>query len=250
MAAARRGGATAGSGVVSAAGNGLVVFVFLAVGLRGAWQLSLQDVARGAALFLAIMALALRALSQHHPFPVFGPANQITTLRAALVALVGSLAGAPAGRSTATAAVVLSLLATLLDGVDGWFARRTRMVSAFGARFDMEVDALLILLLSLLAWRHEKAGAWVVLSGLLRYAFIAAGWVSARMRQTLPPSRRRQTVCVVQVVALIAVMLPSVTPPTSVAIAGSALAALAVSFALDTAWLLRPAPAARRPAGA
>ena len=48
--------------------------------------------------------------------------------------------------------------------------------SAFGARFDMEVDALLILVLSAGVWWFDKAGAWVWLSGLLRYAFIAAGW--------------------------------------------------------------------------
>ena len=38
--------------------------------------------------------------------------------------------------------------------------RRSR--ARFGARFDMEIDALLILALSILAWRHGKAGAWVV----------------------------------------------------------------------------------------
>ena len=82
---------------------------------------------------------------------------------------------------------------TLLDGVDGWLARRHRIASAFGARFDMEIDALLILALSVLAWRHEKAGAWVVASGLLRYAFVAAGAraVAARGRCRRAAAARR-----------------------------------------------------------
>ena len=53
------------------------------------------------------------------------------------------------------------------------------MTSAFGARFDMEVDALLIQVLAVLAWQWDKAGPWVLMSGLLRYVFVAAGWVLA-----------------------------------------------------------------------
>ncbi len=98
----------------------------------------------------------------------------------------------------------------MLDGVDGWLARRHGIASRFGARFDMEIDALLILALSVLAWRHDKAGAWVIASGMLRYAFVAAGTVAPWLRGALPPSRRRQTICVIQIAALTLVMLPSV----------------------------------------
>src|SRR4051794_4541233 len=115
------------------------------------------------------MVVALANVRAHHPFARFGPANRVTTLRALLVALVaGCIGEAPAPRVTA-AAVAAATLATILDGVDGWLARRTGMMSAFGARFDMEVDALLIQLLCLLGWLWQKAGAWVLLSGLLRY---------------------------------------------------------------------------------
>ena len=44
--------------------------------------------------------------------------------------------------------MLLSSVALALDGVDGQVARRTRTVSALGARFDMEVDAFLVLVLS------------------------------------------------------------------------------------------------------
>jgi phosphatidylglycerophosphate synthase len=37
-----------------------------------------------------------------------------------------------------------------LDGLDGWLARRFGLASAYGARFDMEVDGFLILVLALL----------------------------------------------------------------------------------------------------
>ncbi len=42
----------------------------------------------------------------------------------------------------------LSIPALALDAVDGWIARRTHTVSELGARFDMEVDAFLLLVLS------------------------------------------------------------------------------------------------------
>src|SRR5439155_607224 len=80
-------------------------------------------------------------------------------------------------RSAAATAVAASTIATVLDGADGWLARRTRMESAFGARFDTEVDALLIQVLAVLAWRWGKAGPWVLVSGLLRYLFLLSGWL-------------------------------------------------------------------------
>ena len=47
-------------------------------------------------------------------------------------------------------AICIGILA--LDGVDGWLARRFGTETAFGGRFDMEVDAGVIAVLSVLAW--------------------------------------------------------------------------------------------------
>ena len=144
----------------------------------------------------------------------------------------------PHADSIAWAVVAASVLITVLDSVDGWVARRTGTATAFGARFDMEVDSALILVLSILAWNYGKAGAWVILSGLLRYLFVVAGWRWTSLERPLFPSRRRQTICVVQVVGLIVTVSPIVVPPLSTAIAAIALAALCVSFAIDVVWLL------------
>src|SRR5579862_7621402 len=142
------------------------------------------------AVFGGVMAGAGWYRRGRHPFPDFGPANWITATRAALVALVAGLVTAPRTPAVAVTAVSLGLLTTVLDGADGWAARKTGMTSDFGARFDMEVDALLILILSILVWRFGKAGVWVILSGLLRYMFLAAGTVTPWFEQPLPPSRR------------------------------------------------------------
>jgi phosphatidylglycerophosphate synthase len=196
---------------------------------------------KASAAFAALMIVSFGFLQQHHPFARFGAANQITTIRALLVAMIASLIGEPPATALAATAVGASLVVAMLDGVDGWLARRHRTASVFGARFDMEIDALLILALSILAWRFEKAGAWVVLSGALRYAFVAAGAQWTWLRAPLAPSRRRQAVCVLQIASLIVALAPLVTPPASAAIAAAALLALSASFLIDIVWLWRRA---------
>lgn len=190
------------------------------------------------------MLLARRSARTHHPFARFGPANQVTMVRALLVAVVAGFIGEPSLPSAAWIVVCAAVVATVLDGVDGWLARRTGMVSAFGARFDMETDALLIQVLAILAWQYGKAGPWVLISGLLRYKFVAAGWVLPWMREPLFPSVRRKAICVVQIVGLILTILPPIVPPASDWLAAASLAALAYSFLVDTVWLWRQAPAA------
>ena len=217
----------------------LIAVVMLAAAARGFIPLSQAFPLKAAAWFAAIAAIALSRIGRtNHPFAEFGPANQVTTARAAFVAMTAGTIGEAVDPAVAAAAAAAAVAVTVMDGVDGWLARRAHMSSAFGARYDMEVDALLILVLSILAWQYGKAGAWVILSGLLRYLFVAAGWVWPWMDRPLEPSRRRQTVCVVQIVALIAVIEPFVVPPLSVAMAAAALAILGASFAIDIRWLL------------
>jgi phosphatidylglycerophosphate synthase len=188
-------------------------------------------------IFAAVMLLAIRRLGGNHPHDRFGSANQVTTARAALVAIVAGLAGERPVPAVATAAAATALLGTAIDGVDGWLARRSGMASEFGARFDLEIDALLILVLAVLVWQHDKAGVWILISGALRYVFIAAGALWPWMTRPLPPSRRRQAICVVQIGGLIIALLPFVAAPLSTIVAALSLAALSCSFLIDTLWL-------------
>jgi phosphatidylglycerophosphate synthase len=144
-------------------------------------------------------AVALAGIGAHHPFARLGAANAVTGGRAMLTALVAAALLEVPTASLAWTLVVLAAVAVSVDGLDGWAARREGLGSTFGARFDMEVDAALILALSALAWRFDKAGAWVLASGLMRYAFVAAGLVWPWFDRPLPPSRRRRAVCVVQI---------------------------------------------------
>jgi phosphatidylglycerophosphate synthase len=218
---------------------GLVAVVGLALVARAELTLSAWYPIKAAGLFSIVMLLALVRLRGHHPFAQFGPANQLTTARAVLVVLVASLIGEPGLPPVAVAATLASLGATVLDGVDGWVARQAGMASAFGARFDVEVDALLIQALAILAWRYGKAGPWVLLSGLIRYGFVGAGWVWPWIRGPLAPTLRARMICVVQIAALVLAIVPAITPPVSAVIAALGLTAVFYSFLVDMLRLWR-----------
>lgn len=188
------------------------------------------------AIFLLLAICVLAGLGRHHPFPSFGLANAVTLVRAVGMAVFVALALDPAAaeRHAPTAAVGVLLFAAL-DGVDGYLARHQGLASDFGARFDMEVDAAMILALSAIVFALGAVGPFVLAIGLMRYAFVIAGLLWPVLARPLEPSRRRQTVCVVQVAILGLLLLQ---PPLSPALAAGALGLLALSFALDIRWLL------------
>jgi phosphatidylglycerophosphate synthase len=188
----------------------------------------------------AAVLAAVGILARRHLRPAtFGAANLVTLLRAALTAALLGLLWEPKLDRFAWFAVVLAVFALLLDGVDGRLARRNDEATSFGARFDMETDAASILVLAVLCWAFGKAGLWVLAAGLLRYAFVAAARIARFMRAPLPSSRRRQTVCVVQIIALLLTLAPLTAVPLSSATAALGLAFLGGSFLVDVGWLWR-----------
>lgn len=193
------------------------------------------------AVFALACAFVLRALPAHGPHRRFGAGNRVTLLRLALIAGLAGCIGEPLNPEGAVAwgMVVVATVTALLDAADGPLARAAGLASAFGARFDMECDTLLILVLSLLVWQFDKAGAWVLAAGLLRYIFVAAATPWPWLARPLPPSRRRQAVCVAQIVCLIVCLGPIIEPWLARTLAGAGLAALAASFAADLFWLAR-----------
>ena len=104
-------------------------------------------------VYLLLLLPLLAGLPAHRPHTRFGPANTVTLMRAAIVCLLASLYGEQ-WSPHALVVTGVAVFALTLDGVDGWLARLRRTESRFGARFDMETDALLVLVLSLLAWKR------------------------------------------------------------------------------------------------
>ncbi len=179
--------------------------------------------------------------------PEILPADWVTLVRAVLAAGVAGLVADSFVRPVQVAAVVvLTAVALALDAVDGPVARRTGSVTAVGARFDGEVDAFLILVLSVGVSRHY--GLWVLAIGAARYAFLAAGWAVRWLADPLPPRYWGKVVAAVQGIVLI-IALSGVLPRRIGMLAvGIAMLLLAESFGHSVVWLYRrgAGPRARR----
>ena len=188
-----------------------------------------------AALYLAVCVLIIRFWPETRDF---GWANRATLLRGSLVIVLVALAPF-ADHLTDSLWLYgwMALLALILDGADGKVARATGSQSDFGARFDMELDALFILGLSVAVLALGKAGPWVLALGLIRYAFVVASHFLDWLNAPLPESFRRKTVCVWQIVTLLVAVLPPVNALFASITLATALALLVWSFFLDIHWL-------------
>jgi len=143
-------------------------YAALAVALGSFADFGAAYVFKAAALFAGASWLLWQTIGAHAPHTRFGAANRVTLLRLALVLLIAAAAGeSVAAPHLAWGVVGLATSAALLDAMDGPLARASGLASEFGARFDMETDALLVLTLSVLAWQFDRAGAWVFAAGLI-----------------------------------------------------------------------------------
>lgn len=221
------------AGVVGAL---LTVSLALATGEAG---LTVAQGLTSLALYVGLAILTVGALAAHLPQRRFGLANTLTLARGAMVVTLAGFLSGPIDAALSWIAALLGLVAIALDGVDGWLARRYATASPFGARFDMEVDAFLMLILGLLLVASGTVGAWVLLIGLARYLFVAAGWLAPALRAPLPYSERRRAVCVFQGVAMALALVPILSPAAAMTAAAAGLLATAWSFGIDILYLLR-----------
>jgi len=228
------------SAVHSGPVTGLLALVLLLAALAGTVGLGGAGWVVGIACGATTSALLSRGLAFYRADRL-GPADWVTLARATLAGGVAALTadayGRPTPVTTLVTLVTLTVVALVLDAVDGWVARRTETESALGGRFDGEVDAFLILVLSVYVAR--SAGAWVLAIGAARYAFLAAGWLLPWMRRTLPPRYWRKVVAAAQGIALTVAVAGALPGFLTNAVLVVALALLAESFGRDVGWLWR-----------
>jgi phosphatidylglycerophosphate synthase len=162
----------------------------------------------------------------------------VTLTRATLAGAVAALTADSFARPAPVRTLVaLTVVALTLDAVDGWVARRTHTESTLGGLFDGEVDAFLILVLSVYVAR--SAGPWVLAIGLARYGFLAAGWLLPWMRRTLSKRYWRKVVTATVGVALTFAVSDVLPRFLTNAILAVALGLIAESFGRDVGWLWR-----------
>ena len=212
------------------------------VTLKGLLQSSIPSagLAFGLAAYGTACAIAFVALRRMYTFPSIGFGNAVTLFRLVCVCILMIELIDASDRQWIL--VGIAAAAFISDGIDGWLARREGYASAFGARFDVEVDSAFALVLVLLAYFVADAPWYVLFLGLPRYLFAAASVVFPWLSSDLPERFSRKLVCVLQIAVLIALLIPGVS-----AIAGNSLIAcvalaLVWSFWLDIIWLRRHHP--------
>jgi phosphatidylglycerophosphate synthase len=196
----------------------------------------------GGLTYGAVVCATLDAGLQRASRRALAPADWVTITRAGLAGGVVAIVVDSFGREPSVVALVaVASVALALDWVDGQVARRTGTASDLGARFDMEIDAALLLILSV--YVANQFGAWVLVLGTMRYAFVAAMWVLPWMRATLPPRYWRKVVAASQGIVL--VVAASGVPPRPLALAAllGAVALVVESFGRDVLWLWQRRPA-------
>lgn len=176
--------------------------------------------------FTALLWLGRRAFTDSGRF---GPANAVTLLRLALVLALGAL---PLPLSALLGGVIL-----VLDGVDGWLARKTGSASAFGAHFDMETDAFFVLVMTVVLWTSGRLGAWILCGGLLRPLYVLWLWALPAPNSEEPRSSFGRLAFLGFAAGLVGALASTSRIASALALGGTALVSL--SFARSARYWCR-----------
>lgn len=169
--------------------------------------------------------------------------NLLTLVR--LVVAIAVLALLTVGDPPAamvTAVFFAAVIAEISDYLDGFLARRMGP-TAFGARLDMETDALFILALSLVLVDWFDLPSWVALAGIVRYAAALPFLALPEPRFPRSFSLFAKTACAAAAVLLIAAAVPPAIganlPAFRPAAAAVAVALLVGSFGWEAVLRVR-----------
>jgi phosphatidylglycerophosphate synthase len=185
-----------------------------------------------AVVVATLLIIGLRRSGQ----AALGPADHVTEARTMLVGLVTALVVDSFQRDIPVALLVgMAAVALVLDAVDGRVARRTGTASSFGARFDMEADSFLAIVLAV--YVAPTLGLWVLAIGLMRYAFVVAGHLLPWLNDPLPVKQSRKIIGAAQGIVLTVAAAGIVPTTVMIVIAGLSLAAQVFSFGRDVIWL-------------
>jgi phosphatidylglycerophosphate synthase len=138
--------------------------------------------------------------------------------------------------------VILGTICLALDGLDGHVARARGEATSFGARFDVETDAAMLIVLCIAVAALGIAGWWVLAIGAMRYGYVAMSMVIPALRTPLPYRYSGKVIAVIQAVALLTALGFGLVHgahwvPTAFLMAAFGL--LCWSFGRSVVWQLR-----------
>lgn len=187
-----------------------------------------------------------RSLHLNHPpnnptlLATLGPANWLSLFRGLLISAVGGFLFSPWPEGwLGWLPTILYLIATIIDYLDGIVARVSRHITELGGHLDVEMDALGILVVPLLAVLYNQLPIWYLLVSVARYLFMLGVWLRQRQGKPiydLTPSHLRRMMAGFQMGMLCFVLAPVFTPPGTWIAATVFMTPLITGFIRD--WLV------------
>ncbi len=152
----------------------------------------------GLASFTIFITIHYRAVT--HLRPLGGYANWVTASRclALIVALLMLRTSEPGLSLKITLVLVL-----ILDGMDGFLARKLNTTSEFGGHFDMETDAFFVMSLSTFLAIVIPNLAWIMIVGMWRYIYVIWLTITRTTPRTEPTSYLKKTITVFTIASLL-----------------------------------------------
>lgn len=196
-----------------------------ATGLAAAWApgYALRWAAFSALASVYVFWVLWRGLPENHRpgesrlLPRLGLANELSLTRGLLIAALAGLLFVPwPGGWLIWLPGVLYAVAASFDFLDGYAARRSGQVTRLGARLDLSLDGVGVLLAVLLAVHYGQLPVWYILVGLARYLFLAGLWLRRRLGlpvYDLPPSALRRVLASAQMGFAAVMLFPVFGPP-------------------------------------
>ncbi len=180
--------------------------------------------------------------------PSLGAASWVTLARGGLIALLAGFWLQPwpghehQGRWLAWLPGIIYIAAVLADALDGWVARQTGNQTLLGEYLDTRVDALGILVASLVAVDYGQLPLFYVSAGLAWYLMRLAVWLrkkSGRPCGEVKPRKSARIMAGLQMAFLGIVLLPLLDPPITNVAAVLILVPFLAGFLLDWQMVCR-----------
>jgi len=230
---------------VGLGGGALAVAAAAVAATRGVAAGSRFFAAGGAVLIaVAAVTVGVRDWTGYQPLTL---ATWVTLARGGLIAVVAGLVAAAGLDGTGPVAWLPAVLfgaAAALDRVDGWLARTLDAETPLGSRLDIETDALLVLVATVVVVSEGLAPTPVLAVGLGRYLYLA-GQTIRRYRGETPSGESRRWLNRLLYVAMVTALWVAMLPVTDAAATRPLVAAVAVPFVLNfvRSWLAAGRPA-------
>ncbi|HPX60336.1 MAG TPA: CDP-diacylglycerol--glycerol-3-phosphate 3-phosphatidyltransferase [Deltaproteobacteria bacterium] len=139
--------------------------------------------------------------------PVFNLPNMLTMLRIAAIPLMAAMLTSPSREAGFWAAVVFSA-AAFTDWLDGYLARRMRIVTVFGKFLDPIADKLIVMAAMIMILPYGRIPAWIVLVILGREIIITGlRGIASSDGIVIPASNLGKFKTIFQLVAIIGLLL-------------------------------------------